>query len=187
MMNRVKDFSLPNVAIGPDPFSLSDLPEDVSFVVLFFQRDYYCTNCRKQVQQLADRIEEFRERDAKVVSIVPEPVERVEQWQETYDLPYPLLADPNTEAGDAYDQPVRFGLLGRVSDFFGRMPEVVVIDRRRRSRKSCTSTGGRRRSTGPKSTRFSPRSTSTHRRSLRTGSESRSVSEVQNTENSNHR
>ena len=131
MTERVQDFSLPNVAVGPNPFTLSALSEDVSFVVLFFQRDYYCTNCRKQVQQLADRIDGFRERNAEVVSIVPEPVERVEQWQETYDLPYPLLADPNTEAGDAYDQPVRFGLLGRFSDFFGRMPEVVIIDRRR--------------------------------------------------------
>jgi peroxiredoxin Q/BCP len=130
MTERFQDFSLPNVAVGPDPFSLSELPADVSFAVLFFQRDHYCTNCRKQVQRLADRIDEFRELDAEVVSIVPEPVERVQTWQETYDLPYPLLADPNTEAGDAYDQPVRFGILGRVSDFFGRMPEVVVVDRR---------------------------------------------------------
>jgi peroxiredoxin Q/BCP len=130
MAQQVQEFSLPNVAVGPNPFSLSALPADIDFAVLFFQRDHYCTNCRKQVQQLADRIEEFRERDAEVVSIVPEPVERVEAWQETYDLPYPLLADPETEAGDAYDQPVRFGILGRFSDFFGRMPEIVIVDRR---------------------------------------------------------
>jgi peroxiredoxin Q/BCP len=130
MTEQVQEFSLPNVARGPDPFSLSELSADVLFAVLFFQRDHYCTNCRKQVQQLADRIDEFHERDAEVVSIVPEPVDRVEAWQDQYDLPYPLLADPNTEAGDAYDQPVRFGILGRFSDFFGRMPEVVVVDRR---------------------------------------------------------
>lgn len=130
MTNQVPDFSLPNVAVGPDPFTLSEFPEDIPFIVLFFQRDHYCTNCRKQVQQLAERIEEFRDRDAEVVSIVPETVERVEKWQETYTLPYPLLADPNAKAGDAYDQPVRFGILGRFSDFFGRMPEVVILDRR---------------------------------------------------------
>lgn len=130
MPKQVQDFSLPNVAAGPDPFSLASLPDDVSFAVLFFQRDHYCTNCRKQVQQLADRIEAFHERDAEVVSIVPEPVERVESWQESYDLPYPLLADPEAEAGDAYDQPVRFGILGHFSDFFGRMPEIVIVDRR---------------------------------------------------------
>jgi peroxiredoxin Q/BCP len=131
MTQQVQDFSLPNAAVGPDPFSLSELPSHVSFAVLFFQRDHYCTNCRKQVQRLADRIEEFRERDAEVVSIVPEPLDNVESWQASYDLPYPLLADPDTEAGEAYDQPVRFGILGRFSDFFGRMPEVVIVDRRR--------------------------------------------------------
>jgi peroxiredoxin Q/BCP len=130
MVSQVTDFSLPNVAVGPTPFSLSELPDDVSFVVLFFQRDYYCTNCRSQVQQLADRIDAFRERDAEVVSILPESVEKTAEWQETYDLPYPLLADSDAAVGAAYDQPVRFGLLGKVSDFFGRMPEVVIVDRR---------------------------------------------------------
>ncbi len=130
MTRPAPEFSLPNVGVGPDPFSLSALPDDVSFVVLFFQRDHYCTNCRTQVKRLADRVEEFRERGAEVVSIVPEPVDRVAAWQEQYDLPYPLLADPEADAGDAYDQPVRFGALGRLSDFFGRMPEVVVVDRR---------------------------------------------------------
>ena len=130
MPQEVADVTLPNVAVGPDPFSLSALADDVEFVVLFFQRDHYCTNCRKQVQALADRIGEFHDRDAEVVSIVPEPVERVDSWQASYDLPFPLLADPEIEAGEAYDQPVRFGILGRFSDFFGRMPEVVIVDRR---------------------------------------------------------
>ncbi|TQQ79792.1 redoxin domain-containing protein [Halonotius terrestris] len=124
------DFSLPNVASGPDPFSIDELPDEIDFVVLFFQRDHYCTNCRKQVQTIADRIEEFHDRDAEVVSIVPEPIEKVEEWQAKYDLPYPLLADPEADVGAAYDQPVRFGILGRFSDFFGRMPEVVILDRR---------------------------------------------------------
>lgn len=130
MSTQLTDFSLPNVAAGPDPYSLSAVDEAVAFVVLFFQRDHYCTNCRKQVQQLADHLEAFRERHAEIVSIVPEPVEKVQSWQDSYELPYPLLADPEAEVGEAYDQPVRFGLLGRFSDFFGRMPEVVIIDRR---------------------------------------------------------
>ena len=130
MSSQLTDFSLPNVAAGPDPFSLSALNDDVDFVVLFFQRDHYCTNCRKQVQQLAEHVEAFRERNAEIVSIVPEPIDKVKSWQASYDLPYPLLADPEAEVGEAYDQPVRFGLLGRFSDFFGRMPEVVIVDRR---------------------------------------------------------
>lgn len=128
--SRPLEFSLPNVATGPDPFSLDALPEDVAFVVLYLQRDYYCTNCRKQVQTLADRIEDFHERNTEVVSVLPEPVEDTADWQAKYDLPYPLLADPEVEVGDALEQRVRFGPLGKVSDFFGRMPEVFVIDRR---------------------------------------------------------
>lgn len=124
------DLSLPNVGPGPDPFTFDALPSDVSFVVLLFQRDFYCTNCRSQVQAVADRIDEFRQRDAEVVSILPEPVERAESWQERYDLPYPLLADPDAATGADYDQPVRFGFLGRFSDFLGRMPEAVIVDRR---------------------------------------------------------
>jgi peroxiredoxin Q/BCP len=130
MSDPVPTFSLRNAATGPDPFTLEDLDDDVSFAVLFFQRDHYCTNCRKQVQRLAERIEEFHERQSAVVSIVPEPLENVQSWQERYDLPFPLLADPDASVGDAYDQPVRFGVLGRFSDFFGRMPEVVIVDRR---------------------------------------------------------
>ncbi len=130
MASQIPDFSLPNAGAGPDPFSLSALSKDVAFVVLFFQRDHYCTNCRSQVQELADRIEEFRDRNAEVASIVPEPLERVAEWQSAYDLPYPLLADPDAAVGEAYDQPVRFGALGAISDFFGRMPEVVIVDRR---------------------------------------------------------
>lgn len=130
MKNEASDFSLPNVGSGPDPFSLASLPENVTFVVLLFQRDHYCTNCRKQVRSVAERIKEFHERNAEVVSIVPEPVENVAEWQSQYDLPYPLLADPSATVGDSYDQPVRFGVLGDLSDFLGRMPEVVIVDRR---------------------------------------------------------
>jgi peroxiredoxin Q/BCP len=121
-------FELPNVGPGPDPFRLADV--DADFLVLFFQRDYYCTNCRAQVQTLADRYEEFRARDAEVASILPESVEQTREWQSQYDLPYPLLADPDAAVGDQYDQPVRFGPLGKLSDFFGRMPEVALLDLR---------------------------------------------------------
>jgi peroxiredoxin Q/BCP len=130
MADEVADVPLPNVAAGPDPFSLSALPGSVDFAVVFLQRDHYCTKCRAQVQRLADRVDDFKTRNAEVVAIVPEPTERVESWQASYDLPYPLLADPEAEAGEAYDQPVRFGLLGQVSDFVGRMPAVAIVDRR---------------------------------------------------------
>ena len=123
-------FELANVGPGPDPLSLSDLAGKVDAVVVLLQRDHYCTNCRKQVRSVADRYDEFRERNAEVVSIVPEPRERVAEWQNAYDLPFPLLADPDATAGEVYDQPVRFGFLGDLFDFVGRMPEAAIVDLR---------------------------------------------------------
>jgi len=130
MSIEATDFSLPNVGPGPDPVSLSALAADHEFALLLFQRDHYCTNCRQQVQSVAARYDEFDDRDTEIVSIVPEPPEKVRQWQDSYDLPYPLVADPETVAGDAYDQPVRFGFLGNWSDFLGRQPEAVLVDLR---------------------------------------------------------
>jgi peroxiredoxin Q/BCP len=127
-VTRAPDFELPNVAAGPDPLSLSHLAETSEFVLLLLQRDYHCGNCRKQVQVFADWYDEFRDRDTEVVSIVPEPRDRVQSWQDEYDLPYPLLADPETSVGGEYDQPVRFGPLGKFSDLLGRMPKAVLLD-----------------------------------------------------------
>jgi peroxiredoxin Q/BCP len=127
-MATSQEFELPNVGPGPDPLSLTTLGEDNEFVLLLFQRDHYCTNCRGQVQDVRDHYEQFQARNTEVVSIVPEPVEKVREWQDSYDLPYPLCADPDATVSGAYDQPVRFGPLGKLSDFFGRMPKVVLLD-----------------------------------------------------------
>jgi peroxiredoxin Q/BCP len=122
------DFELPNVGAGPNPLSLAAVAEANEFVLLLFQRDYHCTNCRSQVQAVNDHYAEFRERRTEVVSIVPEPPDRLRGWQEKYDLPFPLCADPEAAVSERYDQPVRFGLLGSLSDFLGRMPKAVLLD-----------------------------------------------------------
>ena len=127
---RPPAFELPNVAGGPDPFSLADAvaDPDTEALVLLFQRDYHCGNCREQVQAIAERDDEFTALGATVVSILPESVERARSWQESYDLPFPLLADPDTAVSDAYDQPVRFGVLGSLHDLVGRMPVAMIVD-----------------------------------------------------------
>ena len=128
----VPDFELPNVAAGPDPFSLSAVAADpdVDAIVLLFQRDYHCGNCRKQVQAIGEQYAAFEELHASVVSILPEPVERTRSWQASYDLPFALLADPTADVSDAYDQPVRFGVLGSLHDLVGRMPVAMILDTR---------------------------------------------------------
>jgi peroxiredoxin Q/BCP len=141
------DFELPNAGAGPDPLVLSDLAESGGdrtvarsprspatgsndAVVLYFQRDYHCRKCREQVQDVADRYDEFRDRRAVVVSVLPESKAKAEKWQQKFHLPFPLVADEEKTAGEQYGQPTRFGKLGELSDLVGRMPEVAILDAR---------------------------------------------------------
>lgn len=124
------EFELRNAGPGPDPCSLAALAREHEFAVLLFQRDHLCTNCRKQVQRVTARYDDFRARRTVAVSVLPEPLDRAADWQDTYDLPYPMLADPETTVSAAYDQPVRLGFIGDWSDFLGRQPRVVVVDLR---------------------------------------------------------
>jgi len=133
------EFALPNGGNGPNPLSLSAL--DASFAVLLFQRDHFCGNCRKQVQAVADRYDEFQQLDAEVISVLPEPVERAREWAESYDLPFPIIADEDTTVSDAYGQPVRFGFLGNLHNLIGRMPEAVIVDLRDEPRSMYTYVG----------------------------------------------
>lgn len=142
-MTSAPGFELSNVGAGPDPCSLDALAADHDFVLLLLQRDYYCTNCREQVQSIAAAYDEFRRRGAVVVSIVPEPREDVQYWQDRYELPFPLLADSDATVGEAYDQPVRYGFLGSWSDFLGRMPEAILVDTRGETPEIAWSYAGR--------------------------------------------
>lgn len=140
---RAARVPLPNVGPGPDTLALEDLaapiePADPTTtddpdpayeaILVLLHRDHHCGQCRRQVRAVADRYDEFRERGCEVVSIVPEPRERVREWQERYDLPYPICADPEAVAGDALEQPVRLGALGSRFDLVGRMPAAIVLD-----------------------------------------------------------
>lgn len=127
-MSNAFQFELPNVAAGPDPLSLTAVAAEHDFVLLLFQRDYHCTNCRQQVQVFASHYDEFRDRNTEIVSIVPEPAAKIKDWQDSYDLPFPLCADPDKSVSERYEQPVRFGILGNLSDFLGRMPKAVLLD-----------------------------------------------------------
>lgn len=110
MSVSVRRFELENGGVGPSPFRLDQVlaDEDVDALVLVLLRDYHCPKCRQQVQQIASRYDEFEADRALVAAVLPETTDRVRKWQDTYDLPYPLLADPDTALADDLDQPIRF-------------------------------------------------------------------------------
>lgn len=109
-------------------YQLRDSIEEYDFVLLMFQRDYYCTNCRRQVQEVEDRYEDFMDIGCEVVSILPENLTRAEDWRDEYELEFPIVADEDAEISESFDQPVRFGPLGNLHDLIGRMPLTVLID-----------------------------------------------------------
>lgn len=53
---------------------------------------------------------------------MPADVNAAAEWQDRYDLGYPVLADPDAEIGEAYDQLSRYGVVGRLHNFLGRLP-----------------------------------------------------------------
>ena len=130
MYSQPTDLSiaLPNGGVGPDPLRLDGL--EAEFVVLLFQRDFLCSSCRSQVQEIAARYEQFRERNSIVVSVLPDSKQRAAEWASTYELPFPVVADPDNATAERFGQPVRFGFLGELHILLGRMPLAVIIDLR---------------------------------------------------------
>jgi len=129
MATKEVEQEFPNVGEGPETYSLADAFEDVDAVVLLLQRDYYCGKCRDQTKEVAKRYDDFAERDAEVVVVLPEPRSKAERWAKKMDLPFPLLADEDAKMGEKYGQEVRFGVLGRLHDLLGRMPVALVLAR----------------------------------------------------------
>ncbi|WP_436923329.1 redoxin domain-containing protein [Halosimplex amylolyticum] len=124
------EFELPNVGPGPDPCSLTALADEESFVVLLFQDDHDCAECRSQAKRAGERYSALRARDTVAVSVLPEPRDRAEAWQDRFELPHPLLVDPGASAGDDYGQPERLTFLGEWIPIFGRLPAVAIVDAR---------------------------------------------------------
>lgn len=85
-------------------------------------------SCKEQAREAASRYDDFQEKGAEVAVIIPEDRPTAESWQESLDLPFPLLSDPESQVGDQVGQQVRFGFLGQLSDIIGRMPAAVILN-----------------------------------------------------------
>ena len=129
-MEELPEFELRNAGVGSDPLRFSDVVDLSDFAILLFLRDYHCPKCRAQVNRVAEKAERVKRRGAAVVPVLPNSYEKAATWQEKYDLPFRLLADPAGELGEEYDQPRRFGVFGRLHDVIGRMPKAVLLDTR---------------------------------------------------------
>ena len=71
-------------------------------VVLFFYPKDDTPGCTAQACGIRDSYSEFRARGAEVFGISIDDEASHQAFREKYNLPFTLLADPNSEAGEAY-------------------------------------------------------------------------------------
>lgn len=88
-------------------------------VVLYFYPKDNTPGCTTQACTYAEKYPAFQEKNAAVLGISKDTVRSHKNFQQKYDLPFPLLADPEREVLQAYDvvrEKVMFGkkVLGTV-------------------------------------------------------------------------
>ncbi len=70
---------------------------------------------------MRDSIEEFEKRDAQILAIAPDTIERASKYFQDNDIPFPCLADPDRLAYRQYD--VKSALVS-----MGQRPGLFIVD-----------------------------------------------------------
>lgn len=84
-------------------------------VVLYFYPKDDTPGCTKEACSFRDNINTLQEQNIAVVGVSADDVDSHEQFADRYNLPFPLLADPDKEIIDAYDVRGAFGNAKRVT------------------------------------------------------------------------
>ncbi len=94
---------LPDVSLESTdgPVTLHDLLEDGSLLILFYQEDS-TPLCTTQLCAFRDDLEMLDELDASVVAISVDDVASHAVFADTYEIPFPLLSDPELAAATAF-------------------------------------------------------------------------------------
>lgn len=102
--------------------TLSGLLEDGP-VVLFFYPKAMTTGCTAESCHFRDLAAEFAEVGAQRVGISADDVDRQKEFDDTHDLGYPLLSDPDRSIAEAY------GVKRRLVPVSKRQTFVIDTDR----------------------------------------------------------
>jgi peroxiredoxin Q/BCP len=71
-------------------------------VVLYFYPKDMTPGCTTEACDFRDQIQQFKEVDAVILGVSPDPVERHQKFVEKYGLPFLLLADIEHQAAEIY-------------------------------------------------------------------------------------
>ena len=81
-------------------FRLSDLKEKT--VVLYFYPKADTPGCTKESCDFRDNVSKFKKKGVEVIGVSPDKPTSQAKFKEKYDLTFPLLADVDKKAAEAY-------------------------------------------------------------------------------------
>lgn len=117
----------PDVALASDrgdTIRLADLRG--RRVVLYFYPKDDTSGCTKEACGFRDALSEFEAQGAAVLGVSPDDVGSHEKFRDKYDLNFPLLADPEHSAAEAYGAWGKKKLYGR--EYEGILRTTFLID-----------------------------------------------------------
>jgi peroxiredoxin Q/BCP len=96
------------------------------WVLIYFYPKDQTPGCTKQACTLRDTWDEFKKYNTIVLGISADSVESHKKFQEKYNLPFPLLADPEKTVIEAYDVFKKKSIFGK--SFLGISRDAFLID-----------------------------------------------------------
>jgi peroxiredoxin Q/BCP len=97
-----------------------------SWVALYFYPKDDTPGCTKQACNLRDGMAELKEHGVSVVGVSEDDVESHEAFADKYDLPFPIVADPDHDVLDAYGVYGERNMYGNT--FLGTARTTYLID-----------------------------------------------------------
>lgn len=67
-------------------------------LVLFFHHGSACSDCREMLRELAAHASVYRDEEAAILAIGPDPLAETRRLAASLSSPYPILSDPSSEA-----------------------------------------------------------------------------------------
>ena len=107
--DKVPDFEL--VMDTGQTISLDELLIDGALILYFYPADF-TPGCRAEACDIRDMYPAIRAANANVVGVSPQSAATHQRFREKYELPFPLLADPNKTVIKAFgvNGPMGFGV-----------------------------------------------------------------------------
>ena len=102
------------IAVGesaPDTTAQTEDGEDVQIlelvedegIVLFFYRGGWCPFCNFQIREMTQAADDFAEKGYRPVAISVDQPDAAMDTSEAYEIPYPVLSDPDLVAHEAFN------------------------------------------------------------------------------------